>query len=113
MFKLNSQCYVREVPRGYRLIKADNPSLIQEINSSLKSISDNLEFLDETKTSKEDTLKFVLFVQEEVEKIKRPYEDAIENVKSMELYLKDLLQKVENFLNYNMKIEDTGLHGIV
>lgn len=112
MFKLNSKSYVTEIKNNFKIVKATEIDLISTIESNLKNISDNLEYLDETKITKEETAHFVQFIKDELFKIKQPYEYAKENLTSIEFYLKDLLKKEEDFLNYNMQSLDEGIHGL-
>jgi deoxyxylulose-5-phosphate synthase len=110
MFKLNSRYYVSEI--NNKIIKACNQDLIKILEDNLRAISSNLEFLDESKSTKQQTAQFIQYIKDEIQKIKQPYEHAKENLTSIEFYLKDLNQRVEDFLNYNMQPHDEGMHGL-
>ncbi|GEM_PF-3634357 len=111
MFSLNSKYVVSEYD-SLRVIKATEDNLISLIETELRSISDNLEYLDESKTSKQDATNFVHFIKDEIGKLKDPYEYAKENLTSLEFYLKDLLKRTEDFLIYNMQLKDNSIHGL-
>lgn len=110
MFKLNSKYFISEYDSKF--VKACSEDLISTLESNLRTISDNIEYLDESKTSKQETASFIQFMKDEITKIKSPYEHAKENLQSIEFYLKDLNSKVENFLNYNMQAKDESIHGL-
>lgn len=111
MFSLNSKYVVSEY-NSLRVIQATEDNLISLIETELRSISDNLEYLDESKASKQDATNFVHFIKDEIVKLKDPYDYAKENLQSLEFYLKDLLKKTEDFLIYNMQLKDDSMHGL-